>query len=469
VNTGARITEVRRIKGDRMLLTNVTAINGGQKNIYALHTPNAATGTLAGASASLIWSFNSTSPYVTTGLSSHLALQPLIIHNENPIYTRTVDLKRYELTDHLGNVRAVVSDRLLADYDVSTNANPSNLRAEVRSRSDYYPFGSLLPGRNFSSSSYDYGFNGKRKDDEIHGATGTSYDFGARLYDPRVSRWLKMDPQAGAYPGHSPYCFVLNTPIRAIDPDGEWVYFVISTGGNPQAFDVAQTRIKEIQGSKDFEPQRDHVYFLEVSDLGTLSDQIAKCVQDAHQNGYGLTVEASFFGHAAGDGPVGASVTSRNSLAGVTGNNNPINGDQKQLSPAGWMEVDFNFDPSGSVANFYGCNTAEFAERFITYQPDVSYASGIGGGAGPSYTFEGSFSHVLWNIFGSPEYYADKDENGNVGARFVYSRDTYRPSEGPSGYMDAGKNWIQYRLESFINGNVGINNSNGCPENQSGQ
>lgn len=54
VNTGARITEVRRIKGDRMLLTNVTAINGGQRNIYALHTPNAATGTLAGASAGLI-------------------------------------------------------------------------------------------------------------------------------------------------------------------------------------------------------------------------------------------------------------------------------------------------------------------------------------------------------------------------------------------------------------------------------
>lgn len=59
---------------------------------------------------------------------------------------------------------------------------------------EYDASGSLLPGRNYSSSSYDYGFKGTRKDDEIHGATGTSYDFAARHYDPRVERWLSLDP-----------------------------------------------------------------------------------------------------------------------------------------------------------------------------------------------------------------------------------------------------------------------------------
>ncbi|MEZ4755614.1 MAG: RHS repeat-associated core domain-containing protein [Flavobacteriales bacterium] len=227
VNTGARITEVRRIKGDRMLLTNVTAINGGQRNIYALHTPNAATGTLAGASAGLIWSFNSTSPYITTALSPHLALQPLIIHTENPVYTRTVDLKRYELTDHLGNVRAVVSDRLLADYDVTTNADPTNLRARVLGRSDYYPFGSLLPGRNYSSTTdtYRFGFNGMPSDEEVAGERN-SYDFGARLYDPRVGRWLSLDPLLQEYPSIGPYTFVMNMPIAARDPDGKRVWLV---------------------------------------------------------------------------------------------------------------------------------------------------------------------------------------------------------------------------------------------------
>lgn len=85
----------------------------------------------------------------------------------------------------------------------------------------YEPGGSLLPGRNYSSDSYRWGFNGMRKDDEIHGATGTSYDFGARLYDPRVGRWLSIDPAAREYPTLSPYVFVANNPISFVDPDGK--------------------------------------------------------------------------------------------------------------------------------------------------------------------------------------------------------------------------------------------------------
>ena len=79
--------------------------------------------------------------------------------------------------------------------------------------------GSLLPGRNYSSSSYNFGFNGMRKDDEIHGATGTSYDFGARLYDPRVGRWLSLDPKVKA--GESPYVAFSNSPLFYVDPDGK--------------------------------------------------------------------------------------------------------------------------------------------------------------------------------------------------------------------------------------------------------
>jgi len=172
-----------------------------------------------------MWDMNTLAFYQRT-MSPHVALQPLIIHNEKSIFTRHVDQKSYELTDHLGNVRSVVSDMLLADYDLPMNTDPTNLRAKVVSRSDYYPFGSLLPGRNYSSDSYRHGFNGMEKDDEMHNSTGTSYDFGARIYDPRVGRWLSLDPQAINYPYVSPYTYALNTPIQATDPNGKWVIWV---------------------------------------------------------------------------------------------------------------------------------------------------------------------------------------------------------------------------------------------------
>jgi len=97
---------------------------------------------------------------------------------------------------------------------------------------EYEPFGSLLPGRNYSSRSYVYGFNGKRKDDEIHGATGTSYDFGARLYDPRVSRWLSLDPKASKYPSLSAYAAFGLNPIYYIDPGGETLKVAWSSSTN---------------------------------------------------------------------------------------------------------------------------------------------------------------------------------------------------------------------------------------------
>jgi RHS repeat-associated protein len=84
----------------------------------------------------------------------------------------------------------------------------------------YDAFGSLLPGRNYSSDSYRYAWNGQEKDDEMHGATGTSYAYEARMYDPRIGRWLSLDPNAKKYPGISPYNFSYNNPVIFNDPDG---------------------------------------------------------------------------------------------------------------------------------------------------------------------------------------------------------------------------------------------------------
>jgi RHS repeat-associated protein len=78
-----------------------------------------------------------------------------------------------------------------------------------------------MPGRQLtpSSGSYRYGFNGMEKDDELKGS-GNSYDFGARMYDPRLGRWLAVDLLASTYAPLSPFCFVANSPLVLVDPDG---------------------------------------------------------------------------------------------------------------------------------------------------------------------------------------------------------------------------------------------------------
>ncbi|MBC8884608.1 hypothetical protein H9X57_18205 [Flavobacterium piscinae] len=45
-------------------------------------------------------------------------------------------------------------------------------------------------------------------------------DYGFRIYDPRIGRFLSMDPLFAGYPYYTPYQFAGNRPIWAIDLDG---------------------------------------------------------------------------------------------------------------------------------------------------------------------------------------------------------------------------------------------------------
>ncbi|MCB9059864.1 MAG: hypothetical protein H6627_14960 [Calditrichae bacterium] len=82
-----------------------------------------------------------------------------------------------------------------------------------------------MPARQYAAAnSYRYGFNGKEKDNEISGQ-GNQYDYGFRIYNPRIGKFLSVDPLTGSYPWYTPYQFAGNTPIQAIDLDGlEEVY-----------------------------------------------------------------------------------------------------------------------------------------------------------------------------------------------------------------------------------------------------
>ncbi len=84
----------------------------------------------------------------------------------------------------------------------------------------------LMPGRKYSAeSSYRYGFNGKENDNEVKGVEGSQQDYGFRIYDPRLGKFLSVDPLTKSYPWYSPYQFAGNKPIWAMDLDGKEEYF----------------------------------------------------------------------------------------------------------------------------------------------------------------------------------------------------------------------------------------------------
>ncbi len=81
---------------------------------------------------------------------------------------------------------------------------------------DFYPFGGSFDQSAGRVLENKYLFNGK----ELQPEWGM-YDFGARMYDPILGRWMSPDPLSDEFPSHSVYNYAVNNPIRFVDPDGQ--------------------------------------------------------------------------------------------------------------------------------------------------------------------------------------------------------------------------------------------------------
>jgi RHS repeat-associated protein len=131
-----------------------------------------------------------------------------------------VECRCIEIANHLGNTLATISDRKTA---TGASGTPVTFFQPItQTANDYYPFGMIMPGRNYNNGTtkdYRYGFNGKENDNEVKGE-GNQQDYGMRIYDPRLGKFLSVDPISSDYPWYTPYQFAGNKPIEAIDLDG---------------------------------------------------------------------------------------------------------------------------------------------------------------------------------------------------------------------------------------------------------
>jgi RHS repeat-associated protein len=140
--------------------------------------------------------------------------------NNAYLSTFTRSEKIFELCNHLQNVLVTISDKKIG-VDNNNDGNVDYYNADVITANDFYPFGSLMPGRKYSqsNSTYRYGFNGKENDNEVKGE-GNQIDYGMRIYDPRLGRFLSVDPLNRSFPYFSPYHFAGCSPIKFVDMDG---------------------------------------------------------------------------------------------------------------------------------------------------------------------------------------------------------------------------------------------------------
>ena len=207
VRTNATITYRYDASGNR-IIKQVATTTTNHVNFY-----------LRDASGNVMAIYEDTKPINSP--TTNIILKEIPIYGSSRLgqYRPKTDTKKtalgqriYEFSNHLGNVLVTLTDNKVPQTD-------GTYKAIVLSASDYYPFGMAMKERTFSNENYRYGFNGK-EDDKDFGDKQLIQDYGFRLYNPAIARFLSVDPLAPDYPWYTPYQFAGNKPIQNIDLDG---------------------------------------------------------------------------------------------------------------------------------------------------------------------------------------------------------------------------------------------------------
>ncbi len=175
--------------------------------------------------ASGLRAYNSDGTYTTMAnmanyhpifISTPIVINPWVLLARTTIYQQQTGKKVYELKDHLGNVRATITDR---KFLTLTGTDPK-YKAELVTATDYYAYGSPMKGRIYTTQtgSYRFGFNTQEKVDEVSG-DGNHNTALFWEYDTRLGRRWNRDPKPN--PSISDYVCFGNNPILNSDLLGD--------------------------------------------------------------------------------------------------------------------------------------------------------------------------------------------------------------------------------------------------------
>jgi RHS repeat-associated protein len=133
---------------------------------------------------------------------------------------------------------------------------------------------------------YSYGFNGKENDNEVVGTGSGTQDYGLRIYNPALGRFLSLDPLSKNFPWMSPYHFAGNTPIQAIDLEGaeilNKVFVMVDEQGTTYLTNPNGSKVVEITNNNPWSGQKDvTAYFVKKKGSGEFTFYDSKNPGDA--------------------------------------------------------------------------------------------------------------------------------------------------------------------------------------------